>query len=167
MEAIAAQTRQNVQDAANRFAATAGAGIRSGQHDALLCRPRIEGVERMARTLFEIWVDLIKQRNGHIARGDIDFVSKNIEQFVNAQKRKLNSAFAQQGGAVVPSMVEQASMRMYPVCANARRDLEIMVREHEVFPQKVTAEKESMKKTPDRYPLAAACYSVWRTKLQL
>lgn len=67
MESIAAQTRQNVQDAANRFAATAGAGIRSGQHDALLCRLRIDGAEQMARTLFQIWVDLIKKRNNHIA----------------------------------------------------------------------------------------------------
>jgi hypothetical protein len=151
MESIAAQTRQNVQDAANRFAATAGAGIRSGQHDALLCRLRIDGAEQMARTLFQIWVDLIRKRNGHIARGDIAFIGNKVEEFVGAQKANLKKVFAQQGGAVVPTMLQEVGMRMHAVSASARRDLEIMVREHEVLSKKATAEKQSMNKAPSRY----------------
>jgi hypothetical protein len=68
MEAIASQTRRNVEDAAKRFAATAGAAIRSGHHEASLGQLRIDGVEQMARALYQIWVDMIQQRNGHIAR---------------------------------------------------------------------------------------------------
>jgi hypothetical protein len=49
MDAIASETRQNVRDAANRFAATAVTGIRSGQHEASLIRLRIDGAERIAR----------------------------------------------------------------------------------------------------------------------
>jgi len=79
MEAIASETRQNVRDAANRFAATTTLGIRSGQHEASLIRFRIDGAERIARALFQIWVDLIVQRNGHIARADVDFIVKEIE----------------------------------------------------------------------------------------
>lgn len=153
MEVIAAETRQNVQDAANRFAATAGAGIRSGQHDALLCRLRIDGVEKMARTLFKIWVDLITQRNGHIARPDIAFIGKKIEEFVGPQKANLRKTFGQQGGAVVPSMMEQAGMRMHAVCAFARRDLEIMVREYEVLAKSTTPKKEYVSKAPSRYSI--------------
>lgn len=76
MEDIAAETRQNVRDTANRFAASTAPGIRSGQHEASLIRLPIDGAERIARTLFQIWVDLIVQRNGHIARADIDFIAK-------------------------------------------------------------------------------------------
>jgi len=68
MEGIAAQTRHSVQEAANRFTVTAGAGIRSRQQDALLGRLQIEGVARMARAVFEIWIALIKERIGHVAR---------------------------------------------------------------------------------------------------
>src|ERR1700674_5165996 len=113
MQAIAGQTRQKVQDAANHFAATKGAIIRSGQHDAQLGQLRIEGVEQMASALFQMWVDLIKQRNGHVARGDIAFVSSKIDQLVSSQKANLRRVFAEQGGGVVSSLVQQADMRMH------------------------------------------------------
>ncbi len=95
---------------------------------------RIAGVERMARCCFDMWVDLIKQRNGYICRGDVEFIANKVEQFVNVQKANLNKVFAHQGGAVVPSLIQEAAMRMHAVSANARRDLQIMVREYEAFP---------------------------------
>ncbi len=49
MEAIAAQTRETVLDAASRYAATSAPGIRSGQHEASLFRLRIDGAERIGR----------------------------------------------------------------------------------------------------------------------
>jgi len=67
MEAIAAETREKVRDAASRYAATSAPGVRSGQHEASLIRLRIDGAERIGCALAEIWVDLIEQRNGHIA----------------------------------------------------------------------------------------------------
>lgn len=136
MEAIASETRQSVRDAANRFAATTAPGIRSGQHEASLIRLRIDGAERIARALFQIWVDLPVQRNGHIARADVDFIAKKIEQFVNAQPAHIRMASTQQGGAVLNLMTQEASQRMYAVSAGVRRNLEIMAREYEAFPAK-------------------------------
>jgi hypothetical protein len=151
MNNIAEQMRQSVQETTARFAASTGAGIRSGHHDAALGRIRIAAVEQMAQSYFHIWVDLIRLHNGHIARGDIAFIAGKIEQLANAQKRNLNQVFAQQGGVVVPTLAEEAGRRMYAVSANARRDLEIMVREHEASPKRISAEKAAMNKVPSRY----------------
>jgi hypothetical protein len=112
----------------------------------------IDGAEQTARALFQIWVDLIKQRNGHIARCDIDFIANKIAQFGSAQKANLNHAFDQQGGGVVSLLISEAARRMQAVSAGLRRDLEIMVREYEAFPKKQEGERESMKQTPkNRY----------------
>jgi hypothetical protein len=151
MEFIAAQTQQNLREARQRFAATAGVIIRSGQQDALLGRLRIEGVERVAGALFQIWLDLIKSRNGHVARVDIGFITKKIEDLVNAQRVHLRSAFAHEGGATVSSLVQEADMRMHAVVGNARRDLEIMVREYEAFPKRDVSGRENMTQKPSRF----------------
>src|SRR5580698_7083712 len=142
MEAIAAQTRGNVVDAKRRFAATAAPGIRSGPHDAELARLYIEGAEEMVRTLFQIWVDLIKQRNGYIARVDIPFIAGKVEGSAHTKKGHLKRAVSQQRGLGTPSLIAQADMRMSAAASNARRDLELIVREHEAFPNK---EKQSMR----------------------
>jgi hypothetical protein len=131
------------------------AGIRSGQHDAQLGRIRIESIEKIARALYEIWVDLIERRNGRIQRSDIPFILDKVDEFVKAQTVHLNNAFERQGEAGVGAGVSQllaqeAAQRMYAVSANLRRDLEIMVRENEALPRTSTKEA-SMSKTPSRY----------------
>jgi hypothetical protein len=83
-QAIATETQQSIQEAKSRFAAPAGSVRRSRQHDAHLAQLRLHGTERVALAPFERWVDLIKQRNGHIARVDVDFVANKIGEFVNA-----------------------------------------------------------------------------------
>src|SRR5262249_47415821 len=138
------ETREKIQEAKRQFAITAGAVRRSGQHDANLGQLRIEGVEYMAQALSEIWIDLIKQRNGYISRPDVDFVANKIERFVNGQAVNLNKVFAEESGGVASSLVQQAQIRMYAVSAGVRRDLEIMAREQEAFPKK-QEEVESMK----------------------
>jgi hypothetical protein len=45
----------------------------------------------------------------------------------------LNKVFAQEGGIVASSLVQQPSTRIYALSASIRRDLEIMVRENELF----------------------------------
>ena len=149
-DAIAVKTQQNVREAAGRYAAIMSPGIRSGQHEASLGRLRIDGVEQLARSLFKIWVDLITQRNGHIGRSDVPFIVSKVNEFTNAQKGHFNDTFAQHGGAVASLLAQEGIHRLDAVSANVRRDLEIMVREHEAF-QKVSREKASMNKTPSRY----------------
>jgi hypothetical protein len=149
-DAIAVQTQQNVREAAGRYAAMMSPGVQSGQHEASLGRLRIDGAEQLARSLFKIWVDLITQRNGHIGRSDIPFIVSKVNEFINAQKGHFSNTFAQHGGAVASLLAQEGEQRLYTVSANVRRDLEIMVREHEAF-RKLSGEKVSMNKTPSRY----------------
>jgi hypothetical protein len=136
MEAIAAETRESVREAKCRFAGTSAPGIRSGQHEASLIRLRIEGVERIGRALSDIWVDLIEQKNGHIARADVDFIARKVEEFTNPQPMHIQKASAMQGEWVVPSVIEEARNRMHALCSGIRRELEIQARENELFPSR-------------------------------
>ena len=147
LEASSARTRQKIQDEKRRFAATAGPILRSGQHDMALGEIYIGGAEQMVRITFQIWVDLINQRNGHIARQDINFIADKVEQFANIQQSNLLKVFSAQRLTVVPSLVQQTNMRMYAAVANIRRDLEIMVREQESFPK----QEKDMKAPRNRF----------------
>jgi hypothetical protein len=151
METIASQTRENVRDAVGRFAATSAPGIRSGQHEASLVRLRIDGAEQIGRALLQIWVDLVVQRNGHIARADIDFIARKVEHFANAQPAHIRKASAQGRGAIVASVTEEANQRMYALCAGVRRDLEIMAREYEAFPARRQEGKSMADRPRKRY----------------
>jgi hypothetical protein len=135
-DSISHQTREKITQMQNEYAARTGSsGVRSGQHEASIGRVQIEGAERSARVLFQTWLDLIKRRKGHISRPDLGFIASKVDSFAEVQKGHLHTAFsAQRMGAVVNVLTEEANMRMYAVAANARRDLEIMVREHEAFP---------------------------------
>jgi hypothetical protein len=136
MESISGQTRERVKEMQNEYAALTGSsGVRSGQHEASIGRAQIHGAERLARALFQIWIDLLNRRNGHISRGDIAFIANRIDSYAGTQKAHLRTAFSQQRmGAVVNVLTQEAEMRMHAVGAEARRELEIMVREHEAFP---------------------------------
>ena len=148
METISERTRANVREVQCQYAALTGAsGARSGQHEASIARIWIEGAEQLAHSLFNIWVDLIKQRKGHIERGDIGFVAGKIEGFTRSQTGHLRKVFTQRPSAIIPMLSEEAERRMYAVSAAARRDLEIMAREHEAFP-KIAAPVNSTPKPP-------------------
>lgn len=144
VESISSQTRDKVKDAQNEYAALTGsAGLRSGQHEASICRLQIDGAEQLVRALYRVWLDLIREPRGYIARPDIGIVSSKIESYARTQKGHLHQAFSQQRrGAVVNLMTQEAGIRMDAVTADLRRDLEIMVREHEAFPSRVLIEKE-------------------------
>ncbi len=133
-ETISKLTRTNVQEAQAQYAALRGAsGVRMGQHEASIARRWIDGSEQTARSLFDIWVALIKQRNGHIVRKDVDFVLGKLEEFTEPQARNLKGLLRQRHGAVAATLVDEAERRIRAVSSDARRDLEIMVREHEAF----------------------------------
>lgn len=135
-DSISNQTREKIVELQNEYAARTGSsGVQSGQHELTLGRVQIEGSERSAGILFQIWLDLIKRRNGHISRADLAFIANKIHSFAETQKGHLHTGFSSQRmGAIVNLLTEEANMRMYAVAANVRRDLEIMVREHEAFP---------------------------------
>jgi hypothetical protein len=89
-------------------------------------------------------VDLVKRRNGHISRPDVDFISKKLEGFARIQKGHLHAAFSQQRmGAVVNLLTQEAEIRLQASVANARRELAIMAREHEAFPNPAGANAQT------------------------
>lgn len=144
-ESISGQTRERVKEMKNEYAARSGSSVvRSGPHEAAIGRAQIEGAERLLRALFDIWVDLVKRRNGHISRPDVDFISKKLEDFARTQKGHLNTAFSQQRmGAVVNLLTQQAGIQLQASAAIARRELAIMAREHEAFPNPVGASRQT------------------------
>lgn len=137
LESISSQSREKMKEMQNEYAALSGSsGVRSGQDEAAIGRTQIEGSERLVQILFQIWVDLVKRRNGHIERRDVAFIAGKVDDFAQTQTRHLLAAFTQQrASAVVNLLSQEAEMRMHAAAANARRELEIMVREHAAFPQ--------------------------------
>jgi thioredoxin 1 len=143
LESISSQTREKVREMQNEYAdLTSSSGVQSGLQRAAIGRAQIEGSERLVRALNDIWVDLVKRRNGYIARPDVDFIAKKLEGFAQAQKGHLHKAFSSQRmGAVLNLLTEEAGQRLYAASAKARRDLAIMVREHELFSRSADASK--------------------------
>lgn len=144
-ESISSETRGKVREMQNEYAAlTSGSGVRSGAHEAAIGRTQIEGSVRLVKALFETWVELLKRRNGHISRHDVDFIANKLEVFAQTQKGHLHKAFStQKMGAVVNLLTEEAGVRLHAATANARRDLEIMAQEHELFSQPEKAAKRT------------------------
>ena len=135
LESISSETREKVREMQQEYAALTGSsGVRSGPQEASIGRAQIEGSERQVRALFDIWVDLVKRRNGHVSHPDVDFITKKLEGFAQTKKGHLHRAFSSQRmGAVVNLLTEEAGRRLSAATTSARRDLAIMVREHEVF----------------------------------
>jgi polyhydroxyalkanoate synthesis regulator phasin len=145
VERISRETQAKVREAEAQYvASTRGAHIISGQHEAALGRIRTAGVEEIARSLFQMWVDIITERNSQVNRGDIDFIMQKVTEFTNAQAGNLGRVFAQRPSAVVPMLTEEARNRMAAVVGCARRDLEIMVRRNEALPKKPVEEKQTV-----------------------
>ena len=138
MEDISARTREKVRKAQNQYVTrTAGASVRSGQHEASIGRMYIESAEELGRYLYQTWVDLIQRRNGHLSRRDLSFVVGKIREFAATRKVHLRQAFGNQGlGAALNPLREEADRRMDALTSSASRDLEILVREQEELPQK-------------------------------
>jgi hypothetical protein len=151
MDVIALKTQEKIRDASTSFAAM-GSGIRSGHKDTLLGQLRIDGLIELARSLYQIWVDLIGRRNGHIGRDDIAFILGKVNEFLDAQKGHLNTMFAQLSGAVATRLTQQALQSLYALSATLHRDLEMMVREHEAFPNFSERKPEELSRKSDPAP---------------
>jgi hypothetical protein len=141
---IAECTREKVKDMQNEYAARSGVtGAQSGPQISSIAQVQIDGAERMVRAMYQIWVDLIGELNGHINRQDLVFIAAKVNAYAQTQTRNLRTAFANRRlGAVVNLLSQKAEMRMHAIASDCRRDMEIMVREHEAFPTRTLPEKE-------------------------
>ena len=94
MESISGQTREKVAEMQNEYAAHAPfPGARSGPHEAAVGQVYIDGTERLVRALYKIWVNLIKQRKGHISRSDVEFIAGKVGEYARTQKGHLETVF--------------------------------------------------------------------------
>jgi len=136
MESISGQTREKVTAMQGEYAARAPfPGSRSGPHEAAVGQVYIDGAERLVRTLSKIWIDLIKQRKGHISRSDVEFIAGKVGEYAKTQKRHLETVFRERRmGPACIGVTHKAETRMRAVAIETRRDLEIMAREYEAFP---------------------------------
>jgi len=143
IESISKETREKVTEMRQEYAALSGSyGRRSGQHEASVGRVQIDGAEQLVRALYQTWVNLITQRKGHVSRPDIAFIAGKVDGYAQTQKGHLHKAFSSQRmGAVINVLTQEAERQMHAVAADIRRDLEIMVREHEAFPKDVAAKQ--------------------------
>jgi hypothetical protein len=152
-QSISGQTLERVRDMQREYAARAPfPGARSGPHEAAIANVYIEGAERLARALCDVWVDLIKQRKGHISHPDVGFISAKVEGYTKTKKGHLNKIFAERRmGPAGLSSRQKAESRMRAVSIETRRDLEIMAHEYEVFLQNPVRETErKMERQPKR-----------------
>lgn len=145
MESISSQTRDRVQEMQNEYAARSGTSVgRSGQQEAAIGRAQIEDAERLVQRFFTIWIDLVKRSKGYLDQNDITFILVKVDGLAKSQIRNLRAAFHQQrAGAVVNLLSQEAEIRMTAVAANALGELNIMVREHEAFPNETKLRNHS------------------------
>ena len=153
MESISGQTREKVTATQSEYAARAPfPDARSGPHEAAIGQVYIDGAERLVRALCITWVNLIRQRKGHNARSDVEFIAGKVSECARKQKGHLETVFRERRmGPARIGVTHKAETRMRAVAIEMRRDLEIMAREHEAFPDKSVKERgQRMTPTPKR-----------------
>jgi len=110
--------------------------LHSGPMESEKLSIRLEGCERICRSVYQTWHDLITRRSaGHITREDIAFIMGKVESCARLRARDVRSD-SQPGGIATPAWAaEQADTKMHAIASNIRRELEIKFREQEAFPQ--------------------------------
>src|SRR6267143_2938846 len=94
----------------------------------------IESSEQLCRGLYEIWLQLILQRNqGKITREDVNYIMGLVNACAQAQSRNAAQALGATGGSRPEWVVNQAQTRAESVASRIHRELEIKLREQEAF----------------------------------
>ena len=124
------QTKLSAQmaDLAARGLSNSGMMVSARMNSAL------DTSERTCRAIYEIWLDLILQRNqGKISREDINFIMDKVNACVQARALQIAQAIATPGAPDVQWAVDQARGKMQSVGSVIGRELEIKFREQEAF----------------------------------
>jgi diguanylate cyclase (GGDEF)-like protein len=137
-EVVEAASRDMQADLSNALASFAARGLaRSGAVEAEKLRIRLAAFEKICRSTYQTWLDLITRRsNGKITGEDINFIMTKVESCTQSRLRSIREA-KEPGGITTPQWAaEQADVRMHAVTSGIRRELEIKYREQEAFPAK-------------------------------
>lgn len=142
---VAEAAAKEMQANLGKALAGRGGGVQSGYVENLKLKVRLDAAERRCRALAEIWTDLIRRKYGHLSRQDKDFIIEKVQQCTAASSHVAGQFMASPGlswpAGFETALAQQASMRMSSVAASINRELEIMVREHELFPHEKVVTK--------------------------
>jgi hypothetical protein len=135
VDRISAETREAARQKRNEIAARAGSsGLIGGEDIASVAEVQIDGSERLVRAVFEVWTELIERKSGKLSRPDVGFIGQVVSDYARTQAGHLKAAFSNQNMGSVTNLVNgKADVRMQAVAARLRGDLEITVRENELF----------------------------------
>jgi len=117
-----------IADLAARGLANSGPMVSARLNSAL------EMSEQTCRALYEIWLELILQRNeGKITRDDINFIMGKVNPCTQTRAAHIAQALASPQGIAPEWAMQQAQAKMQSVSSTISRELEIRLREQEAF----------------------------------
>ena len=94
----------------------------------------LETSERSCRALYEIWLELILQRNeGKITREDLNFIMGKANPCTQARVTHVAQFLGGSDGPSPQWAMQQAQTRMQSISSNIARELEIKLREQQAF----------------------------------
>jgi diguanylate cyclase (GGDEF)-like protein len=140
VESISHEMQSNLSESIASFSSRGL--LHSGPMEAEKLRIRLDGCERICRSVYETWLDLITHRSGgRITREDIDFIMTKVDGCAQLRARDVRST-SQTSGVTTPQWAgQQADVKMHAVAADIRRKLEIKYREQEAFRSTDSSEK--------------------------
>jgi len=132
------------ENGAKLSAAIADLGRRGLSESGIMISTRVnsavEHSERVCRGLYEIWLELILQRNqGRISREDVDFIMERVNAGTQARTGNIAQVLATPQGQAPGWSLQQAQTKMQSVASGINRELEIRLREQEAFPKQVVS----------------------------
>ncbi len=136
VERVSAENRAKLSGA---IADLAGRGMaESGQMIQARLNSALEHSERVCRGLYEIWLDLILQRNeGRISREDVNFIMGKINPCTRAKIANIAQVLVNPGSPTPEWALQRAQTRMQSLASGIDRELEIKLRQQEAFPKQV------------------------------
>lgn len=136
-EVVERISREGQANLSSQIASLAGRGLaNSGPMVSAKLNSALETSERTCRALYEIWLQLILQRNqGRITRDDIKFIMAKVGPCTQARAGQIAQVLGTSQGTAPTWAVEQARTRMQSVESVIGRELEIKFREQEAFPK--------------------------------
>jgi hypothetical protein len=184
-EVVERVTRENgpklnaaLQDLAARGLSNSGMAISTRLNWA------VNNAEQTCRGLYEIWLQLILQRNeGRLTRADVDFIIQRIRACTEARSGNITQMLTMGGAPAADWAVQQAQGRMQAVSSAVSRELEIKFREQQAFtkrapvsappPAPVAVQPSDVPRVDQWFTyywlackrFGAECYHTWRAEL--
>jgi len=138
-EVVERASRENGAKLSAAIAVLAGRGLaESGQMVQARLNSALGRPEQICRGLYEIWLELILQRNqGRISREDIGFIMERVNACTRARTGNIAQVLVTPHGPAPEWALQRAQSKMQSVSSGTDRELEIKLREQEAFSKQV------------------------------